>query len=228
LILHGVGRRLPWFSGGADSGFVSVTTMHRRLFSPAQGSQTGLLHVSARRRGGVPAFRLSRPRYNAQRRTVSYRAGLLRRRAAAASQRPLRPFGRATLAILPRRVGLPGGVPCSGTLVNTTPDGIQFVSASSWDTDTWAPGSPPSPGTLIGHDDSATWESDGGFWRGCSNTLVWRVAFGDPAYAATLTITVSQAWNALAPTSTCTSSNPRVTCLDQGRQGTSNLWLVTL
>lgn len=52
-------------------------------------------------------------------------------------------------------------------------ENIRLVSASNWDTDSWNPRA-PTVGTVVApHDGCAHWESDGGFFRGCSATLVW-------------------------------------------------------
>ena len=80
LILGGVRGRVTWTGNDGRSGVVSVERVHRRLFVPGIPYATGLLHVAGHRGGDEPVFRLSRPRYSAARRTVSYRARRIRRR----------------------------------------------------------------------------------------------------------------------------------------------------
>jgi hypothetical protein len=60
-----------------------------------------------------------------------------------------------------------------GSFVTRASENIRLVSASNWDTDSWNPRA-PTVGTVVApHDGCAHWESDGGFFRGCSATLVW-------------------------------------------------------
>jgi hypothetical protein len=220
LTLRGVGRKVTWVTNGGRSGVVSVARLHRRLFLPGTPPATGTLHVAGRRPGRELALRLSRPRYNAPRQTVSYSVKRLNKRPApsrvgSASQRPLPPeFGPASLSI----VGAPpvlgstsGGNDCKTTIYNDTRGyGLQAVSSSNWNTDTWNPGIPP--GALL-EAGSTSWESDGGLFRGCSASAVWQIIPGshpDPA-SATINFTTTYLWSG-SFTNSCTSSNPEFTC----------------
>ena len=72
LMLHGVSGRVTWAHHSGRSGVVALTRMHRQLFSARTPAATGTLHVAGNRGGDELTFRLSKPRYNASRRTVSY------------------------------------------------------------------------------------------------------------------------------------------------------------
>jgi hypothetical protein len=76
LILHGVASRVTWAHSSGRSGVLAVKRVHRRLFS-AGTAAVGTLHVAGHRGGDEPTFRLSNPRYNRARRTVSYRVRAL-------------------------------------------------------------------------------------------------------------------------------------------------------
>jgi len=73
LVLREVGHHVTWATHGGRNGRLAVPHLHRRLFSPGTAAPTGVLHVAGHRGGAHPSFRLSRPRYNRARRTVSYR-----------------------------------------------------------------------------------------------------------------------------------------------------------
>jgi hypothetical protein len=101
LTLHGARRQVPWASNGGRSGVASVKRMHSVLFSPGITSATGTLHVARNHRGDALTFRLSRPRYNASRRTVSYRAKpLSNKRLPGRGAGMPRRFGAASLSLL--------------------------------------------------------------------------------------------------------------------------------
>ena len=76
LILRGrgIGRRVSWAHNSGQSGQISVTRMHRRLFAPGTRPATGVLHIAGQPAGRELALRLSRPRRSASRHWVSYRA----------------------------------------------------------------------------------------------------------------------------------------------------------
>jgi hypothetical protein len=103
LTLRGVGRRVTWAHHSGRSGVIAVKRLHRRLFSAKTLEATGTLHVAGHRGGDELTFKLSRPRYNRARRTVSYRAMPLNRKPlpsrAARAAAPARPFGPASLTI---------------------------------------------------------------------------------------------------------------------------------
>jgi len=231
LTLHGVRQHASWVVSGGRVGVVHVRRLHRRLFLPARPA-AGTLYVAGHRGGDEPAFRLSRPRYNRARRTVSYRVRRLNDRGI--PQRAARPaqstaqFGAASLSIVPDdevASGDNGGNDCPIGLVNETGYGVQAASESNWDTDTWDPGIPfndlvPSHSKLAtGADTEVFWQSDGGFLRGCSNTGVWVLTVdpNDPSQAVppvgvSFTLTITSPWNGL-PVRSCTSTNPQFYCV---------------
>ena len=97
LMLRGVGGRVTYVTNAGRSGRLSVRRLHRRVIVRGRPA-TGTLHVAGLRGGDEPVFRLSRPRYNAARRTVSYRAkSLSKRRLPGRGVR----FGAASLSIVP-------------------------------------------------------------------------------------------------------------------------------
>ena len=108
LILHGVRGKVTWTSDRGHSGRVSVRRLHRRGFAPRNPAATGVLHVAGHRGGDEPTFKLSKPRYNRARRTVSYRAKPLNNkplrgrtaRAAGVGSPPSR-FRAASLSVVP-------------------------------------------------------------------------------------------------------------------------------
>jgi hypothetical protein len=87
LTLRGVSGRVTYVLNSGRRGTLSVRRLHRRLFLPGLPA-TGTLHVAGYRGGDEPSFRLSKPRRNAARHTVSYRAKLARQQAAAQRCRP--------------------------------------------------------------------------------------------------------------------------------------------
>jgi hypothetical protein len=104
LTLHGVSRRVTWAHNSGRSGVLAVRRLHRRHFSPKTSAATGTLHVAGHRGGDELTFKLSRPRYNPARRTVSYTAkrlgnGRFPSRAAAQAAAAARQFGAASLSI---------------------------------------------------------------------------------------------------------------------------------
>jgi hypothetical protein len=109
LTLHGVSGRVTWAHNSGRSGVMTVRRLHRMLFSPKPTTATGTLHVAGHHGGDELTFKLSRPRYNAARRTVSYKIkrlgnGRLPGRAAQAAGAARR-FGPASLSM----VGAPQG-----------------------------------------------------------------------------------------------------------------------
>jgi len=108
LALHGVSGRVTWAHTSGRSGVMKVRRLHRMLFSAKTARATGILHVAGHRGGDELTFKLSRPRYNAARRTVSYKierlgAGLPSRGAQAAGA-PRR-FGPASLSMVGAQQG---------------------------------------------------------------------------------------------------------------------------
>jgi hypothetical protein len=218
LILRGVGRRVTWVTHAGRSGVVSINRLHRRLFQPGTPA-TAALHVAGRPGGAEPTFRLTRPRYNAARRTASYRVKRLNKRrpsraasGAAGFRRPRR-FGAASLSI----VGAPqimsgdnGGNDCSVTVTNSTPWPLQATGEAKWPTDTWDPGIPFAD--VLPQGQSISWGSDGGLFRGCSVTGQWTV-IPDPDAPpnppqGSFVLNTTWTWNSGAGTGhTCSPTN---------------------
>ena len=120
LTLHRVRSRVSWASNGGRSGVVRVKRMHSVLFSPGITSAVETLHVAGHRGGDEPTFRLSRPRYNASRRIVSYRAKPLnnKRRPGRDARKPPT-FGIASLSLLDApQVSRPLTQTCQTTVAN--------------------------------------------------------------------------------------------------------------
>jgi hypothetical protein len=239
LTLHGVGRNVTWTTSGGRVGVVRITRAHKRLFSP-ETPATGTLHIAGQRGGDELAFRLSKPRYNAARATVSYRAKPLAKRTVAASAARsfaaaggARRFGPASLSVVPHSAvagGDNGGNDCQAGFGNYTWYGMANVSSSKWNTDTWE--SPSArflqPGYTIGNHnsvgvnsqfDDALWESDGGLWEGCANHTTWTLAVdpndpggsGTPPANVTFDFNLEWDWTKL-PVFSCSTSDTRFTC----------------
>jgi hypothetical protein len=101
LTLRGVGRLVTWSQPSGRSGLLSITRMHRLLFS-AGDPATGTLHVAGQRGGDEITLRLTRPRYAHG--TVSYQVrwlnhGRLPARGARVAQ-SAHQFGAASLSIV--------------------------------------------------------------------------------------------------------------------------------
>jgi hypothetical protein len=140
LTLRGVGRRVSWFTHRGRFGVLSIKRLHRGLFSPGTRAITGMLQVTDRRGGGGLALGLSRPRYNATRRTVSYRARRLNKRrlpslppARAAAGFQTRRFGAASLSIVAAPPVMSGdwGNDCNTSFQNNTNSGLGVEAVSS-------------------------------------------------------------------------------------------------
>jgi hypothetical protein len=218
LILRGVGRRVAWITNSGRSGVVSVKRLHRRLFLPGRPA-TGVLHVTGDRGGDEQAFKLSRPRYNAARRRVSYRARRLgsnrprRPVSRGAGFRRLRRFGAASLSILGAPqfgAGDNGGNDCRITITNNLPWELEASSEGKWPTDTWDQGIPFQ--YVLDQAQSITWGSDGGLFRGCSVSGGWTI-ISDPDSPpnppqGTFNLNTTWEWNGGGDTGhTCTNTN---------------------
>jgi hypothetical protein len=239
LTLYGVGPNVTWTTTGGHAGVARVTRAHKQLFSPKTPA-TGTLHIAGHRGGDELAFTLSDPRYNAARRTVSYRAKPIAKRiatASAATAAAPRSFGSASLSVLPHATvasGSLGGNDCEAGFDNSTWYGMAFVSSSKWDSDFWEfdtrledgfiAGNPnidfPAPGAPALQFTGTVWESDGGLWRGCANHTTWKIVTDpeDPAKSGTppddVTIDFNLEWDwGQLPSFTCATSNPRFTCV---------------
>jgi hypothetical protein len=103
LTLQGGGPRVTWAHRSGRSGVMAVRRMHRLVFSGANLTATGTLHVAGHRGGQELTFTLSRPRYNAARDTVSYAVRRMKGRLpgrAAGVAGIARGFGAASLSIV--------------------------------------------------------------------------------------------------------------------------------
>ena len=174
LTLHGVRRQVTWASNGARSGVASVKRMHSVLFSPGVRSATGTLHLTGHRRGQALTFRLRGPRYNASRRTVSYRAKPLNNwRLPGGRARMPRGFGSASLSLLDApQVARPLNASCQTTVNNGTKSDITVTKAQQQSDSSWG-GSGDPTGSVAHPGGALTWVSNGGGidWDHC-NTLV--------------------------------------------------------
>ena len=133
LTLRGVGRRVTWAHDSGRSGVMAIKRLHRRLFSRRISAATGTLHVAGHRGGDELTFKLTRPRYNLARRTVSYQVkrlsgGRLPRPAAQAAGGARR-FGPASLSI----VGAPASLQAANTYYECVPPG-ETVRRGCWGT----------------------------------------------------------------------------------------------
>ena len=160
LTLHGVGRNVTWSTTAGRAGVASITRAHKRLFAPGRPA-TGTLHIAGQRGGQELAFRLSKPRYSATRRTVSYRAKPLAKRTAAASAAAAAPrrFGAASLSVVPHpSLGSSsnGGNDCAANILNAAYPKLFLQSSSQWVIDDWNPAPPDSIDYGDGHLSSST------------------------------------------------------------------------
>lgn len=179
LTLRGVDPHTVYFSDRPRrlTGTTDTGTVLDGLFGPGRGAPPNAVVELA---GGTAehdtiAVELTKPRYDARRRTLSYVARGLRdsaldgRRLATARER----LDRS----LPRRFGAVSlfvddadwGNTCSVNVTNAAQSGIEITATSKWGTDHWDGGDPISkhwlPGKVQG------WKTGGGFSRGCSNTI---------------------------------------------------------
>ena len=226
LTLRGVGRQVTWANNRGRTGVVPIKRLHRLLFSPGTPPATGTLHVAGHGGGDELALKLSRPRYNASRGTVSYRARRLNkrtlpRRPARASGVVMSRFGAASLSIVgapPVMAGVPGGNQCETWFQNNIPEtfySLRAVSFSMGSGNTWiANPSVPTPGTVLGPGGKTNWLSQGSSEDpGCSNSGTWEVieiptSGGDPiSTGMTITFSVSLSSD-YTFNYDCTSSNP--------------------
>jgi hypothetical protein len=226
LTLHGVSGRVTYVLNTGRRGTLSVRRLHRRQFLPGLPA-TGTLHVAGYRGGDEPSFRLSKPRRNAARHTVSYRAKRLDNKplasgaARAAGFRPPRRFGAASLSIVPHprlTGGDNGGNDCEAVISNGY-GALSLVSSSNWPTDTWdqAPGG-------IADFGSATVESDGGLDRGCHWEAVW--TWNSGSSPVTISMYVTWPWGQ-GPTTGCSSTEPGVESCTQYDAGSGTIgWAI--
>jgi hypothetical protein len=214
LVLRGVSGRVSYRTDGGRSGSASVRRLQRRVFLPGKPA-TGTLNIAGQR-GDDPKYRLSKPRYNAARRTVSYRAKPLTKKrssggaARAAGILAQRKFGAASLSIVPHPTvasGDNGGNDCKVSVSNPLgkyEGDLVLQSSSKWDTDDWA----TSPPDRVAEAHTESWESDGGWLRGCSNTVTYWRDVDEGNTTSFFTISVTWAWGSHNPSTSCDVSNP--------------------
>jgi hypothetical protein len=205
LTLRGVGRRVTWVDDRGRSGTVSARMLHRMVFArPA----TGALHVAGHRGGDEPTFRLSRPRYDPARRTVSYRVKPLNKKplpshaARAAGIARARKFGAASLTIVPAPLNNPS---CTTAVLNQTGHNLTLVSASTGEGMEWD-GQPPASIPAGGDGGWSTYSPSG-----CWNTVVYEMNAADPL-PTSVQFTFDQNAAASSGSNTCTSSDPAFQC----------------
>jgi hypothetical protein len=246
LTLRGVPRNVTWVSQDGRSGVLSVATLHRGLFAPAAppgfpGSNrssrapTAALHVG-QRPGSVVALRLSRPRYNASARTLSYRVKRLnKRRVGSAAQRPgagpvgraaqqpTRQFGPASLSIAAPASPL-DTYHCTTTVANLTDYTIEATASGLWPNDTWNPAIPSGALLIPSQSSTLVYGSDGGFMRGCGDSSTWTIVDGPPGVQG-----VTFSFYATIPyddpgrvQGSCTPSASNFVCAFD--QGSNNAW----
>lgn len=225
LILRGVSRHVSWVTVGGHAGVLAVRHLHRRHFTPGAAA-TGTLHVAGHRGGDEPAFRLSRPRYIASRRTVSYRARPLNNRtlpgrggrAARAAGGVQSEFGAASLSMVgTAQVAAPvGNYVCATRFENDIPGmTLEFEGALKVPEDDWN----PAPGGSVASGGNAYWASSGtppsdgssppaGTVR-CKNAAAWRLA-SNPEVE--FVFTTLRGAKSEAPTGDCYSTNTSFTC----------------
>jgi hypothetical protein len=223
LTLRGVSGRVTYVLNTGRRGTLSVRRLHRRLLLPGLPA-TGTLHVAGYRGGDEPSFRLSKPRRNAARHTVSYRAKRLdhkplpKRAGRAAGFRPPRRFGAASLSIVPHprlTGGDNGGNDCEAAVYvdRGEPFALAAQSWSDWPTDDWNPDPSALQTEFYG---SGSWESDGGLWRGCSNTVNFQAVAEVSGYGGLFTITTRWPWGGSASgTCTVTLNSQHISCTQQ-------------
>jgi hypothetical protein len=166
LILRGVSGRVTYLTGSGRTATAKVKRVHKGVFLPGRPA-TAVLHVAGHRGGDEPSFRLSRARYNAARRTVSFKArrlaskrlpagaagtaGIARTRSlfgTSSQAGPSSGFGRSSLTVNSHPTvasGQTAGNVCEVFVENRlsadppAPNTLTLSarSWSKWDTDTW-------------------------------------------------------------------------------------------
>ena len=214
LTLRGVGPDVTWTTTAGRSGVAPIARAHRFMFSP-KGPATGTLHVAGHRGGDEPTFRLSRPRYDPSRHTVSYRARPLnnkplpRRAARAGGRAGARRFGAASLSIVPHSTGT-NRVDCYTMFMNGTRTALQVESVTNIPTDAWDSGwVPPKVGSYAYVNGGDAWESYGLGTQSCGNTVTYKIV------GTSDTITFSMSQNGAGYSNTCTSTNQQFVCTNE-------------
>jgi hypothetical protein len=225
LTLSGVSHQVAWFTDRPqrDSGTVSFKVFRRSLFSGKQAAPNAALDLAGKGLGGVAALRLTHPRFDAGAERVTYDvkrlknvSGNLNHYVGRLSRRSLpSSFGAASLF-----VDNAFGNTCYTTVIDSTSAGMETVSSSKWSTDSWDPALPSSFG--MGPGDSWSWGSQGGNFRGCSNSAVWQLYAGA---SGTVSFQTTDPWTG-SNTLTCNVSNPAYRCVKVSSSGGSVTWSI--
>ena len=228
LTLHGVRARATWTHNSGRFGVMAVKRMHRLLFPRAKLAATGTLHVAGHRGGDELIFKLSKPRYNQARRTVSYKAKRLNNKplpsrvARAAGIASARKFSAASLTIVPAAQG--GSNACLTGVINQT---TLTLTLSDPGHSAWLappPGSIPSPNPG-GTSWNAEFASDGT----CSSSVAYELQLGSVPVKLTFKQTADK--NDRSGFSySCTSSVSSVKCTLNGADPLFGLvsWTLTV
>jgi hypothetical protein len=202
LILRGVSGRVTWISNRGGAGTVSVRRLHRMAFGQGQPA-TGTLHVAGNRGGDELTFRLSKPRYNRARHTVSYRAKPLDNKRLLGGGG--RKFGAASLTIVPAPQA---GLSCTTAVVNQTGHTLTLVSASTGPDNAWF--GPPPASIPAGGEGGWSTANTSPSLSGCTNTVVYQ-ADSNPVQPVQFTFAQSAATS--TGSNSCSSSDPAYECV---------------
>jgi hypothetical protein len=173
LVLRGVGRHVTWTRHSGDAGLLRIARLHRLVFAPGATPVTATLHIAGHRGGEELALRLSRPRYDTSRQTVSYRVKRLRKRRLSGRSNgtvgadPIRRFRSASLSLVSEDVA------CSVQITNNTGSTLLLFGASTTDA-SWEQ-SPGTTKTTTLNDGASTWWSTHNADGRCANAVDWQV-----------------------------------------------------
>ena len=225
LTLSGVSHQVAWFTDRPerDSGTVSFKVFRRSLFSDKQSAPNAALDLAGKGLGGVAALRLTHPRFDAGADRITYDVKRLKN----VSGNLDHYVGRLSKRSLPSSFGAASlfvdgafGNTCYTTVVDATNAGMETVSSSKWSTDTWDPALPANFG--MGSGSSWSWGSQGGAFRGCSNSAVWQLYAGA---SGTVSFQTTDPWTG-SNTLTCSVSNPAYRCLQVSSSGGTVTWSI--
>jgi hypothetical protein len=186
LTLRGVDANAIFFTDrpARDTGLISQKALMGALFGRARSAPNAAVEVlGARKDQDVLAVKLTSPRYDARKRTLSYvvsrlntlSSGLRHYRARADRKLAAR-FGSVSLFI---DSGTAWGNSCTANVVNNTGSAMVWQSESQWSTDTWqAGGDPANTGIPPNGANFDAGSDSGGFARGCSFSTVWSLSDG--------------------------------------------------
>ncbi len=225
LTLRGVSHQVAWFTDRPqrDSGTVSFRVFRRSLFSGKQAAPNAALDLAGKGLGGVAALRLRNPSFDPAKGTLTYRVKRLKN----VSGNLDHYVGRLSKRSLPSSFGAASlfidnalGNSCYTTVIDAGDFGLVTASSSKWSTDSWNPSLPSDFG--IGQGDSWSWGSQGGAFRGCSNSAVWNMYAGA---TGTVSFTTTNPWTG-SNTFDCAVSNPAFRCVKVSSSGGSVTWSI--